>query len=1229
MLRLLSGLILITLVAVSAVPPAAGEEGGKVSYVIESIPKGFHLYSCDDCGVIGRQPHVQMEDSYIWTFATSDTDADIKSRSAVFSYKQLNFVYDDLDPKLSYALVLTYASDHVYKRVQSLWADGIELHGPIALPQAKAMKVMVSVPKSVTEDGKMKLEIKIHGEVNATASIVELWASGPARNGVRLERIAAYDQGLIGRVVNVAYEGAAGADVVLKKPGSSTPIARTKTGPDGRYTFAKAVLDGKPRGDLEIVATLDNSTASMTVPPAEQDFDPIRYRPIPEKVAGVRSNLLSLDGNWQISTSVAARSDDMDKPPTGANWGDIKVPGQWLQQGYDVPQDKEALMAREFTVPDELKGQRLFLRFDSIHAATTYWLNGRKLGYSEILFCPVDWEITDLVKFGQTNRLDLLMKVESISERLSYSSGYAFHSLGGIDRSVHIYAVPKLSIKHLRVVGDLDSKYEDGIINLEVDLENATGQAADGVAVDLKLYGPNGKETRHTVQRIDFGRLSPGTATKSVSSTVTKPPQWNAEKPMLHKLVVELSQNGKVVETVERSIGFRKVEIKGRQLYVNGHRVKLAGACRHEVDPLTGRADTMRHAVEDVKLTKEANLNYIRTSHYPPPKELVDAADKLGVYVEVEAPFCWVAPTEELTELREVLTPTSAMVDYFYSHPSVIVWSIANESNFNEFFAISNSMVKSLDPSRPTTFNHPMSNAEKENCDIANRHYPGQPYDNVMPDDPRPLYLGEYMYPLCHEQTDMRIDPGLRELWGHGHANPTSEWAKKTSEKHWGPAAKAGFWDSIVASQQVIGGAIWALLDEPFYFPDGKHCGYAWVHGFWGLYDAWRRPKPEAELSKYIFSPVWFLSRSVEVQPGQKSITLPVENRYSFTDFSELKFEWEFRGKKGTLRASAAPGTRTDLTIPVPDGATQGDSIRLRIWDPSGRMVNDLLVALGSRKPEPIPQPTAGAPKVTEQADSFLVEGSGFALVIDKKTGNLNPADPRHKSPLRSLPTVHATRFDFGDLGGPKAIPYALLPDEKTRKVESVAVREAGAGAEITVKESYEGFAGQMVWLIDKNGTGSVSYDYTTSLDDLKAREVGLRMQLDAGCDTLRWRRWSEWGVFPEDSICRTEGTATLWRKGAKGADPEGVRPKWPWGQDQTELGTADFRGVKFCIYDASLVNAKGSGVDVRANADAHVRCNLADDVVVMHVLSDCPLGPVVIEKGGHIKGSFAINLKP
>ena len=131
------------------------------------------------------------------------------------------------------------------------------------------------------------------------------------------------------------------------------------------------------------------------------------------------------------------------KPLDAADWKDIKVPGQWRQQGFDLPRDQTVAMATEFAVPPEWAGRRIFLRFNAIHAGTHYWLNGQPLGYSENLFTPVEWEITKQAQIGEKNRLDLEMKVDTVSEMLSCSSNYAFHNLGGIDRSVSIFAAAR------------------------------------------------------------------------------------------------------------------------------------------------------------------------------------------------------------------------------------------------------------------------------------------------------------------------------------------------------------------------------------------------------------------------------------------------------------------------------------------------------------------------------------------------------------------------------------------------------------------------------------------------------------------------------------------------------------------------------------------------------------------------------------------------------------------
>lgn len=1214
-------LYLVALLILLSVGVRADSGDKKPDYRIDAIPDGYSLYEYDDCGVAGRQPHIDLTDCYNFTFANSDTDdADLKSRSAVFSYKEIRINYNDLDPKRSYALALTYATDHVYKRVQSLWAGDIQLHGPIALPNGKAIREFVQIPESAVNDGKLALTIKIHGEVNATASVIELWASGPARKKLRLASVAGALGGLTGRVVDLAHEGVKDAQVKLFSADKDTVLTTTTTNDNGLFDFDEQFWKGNVT-DIRIEASSGDEQISMTIPASELVFNPIRYRPMPVAVSGLKAHEISLKGVWKIDPTPT--DSVRDNSLTAKSWSDINVPGQWLQQGFDIPQDKSAAMAKEFNIPDEWKDYRIFLRFDAIHAGTNYWLNGKKLGYSENLYTPVEWDITDAALVGKTNRLDLEMKVETASERLSYSSGYAFHGLGGIDRAVHVYALPKVHIKDMRLLTDLDSAYKDAEMKLNLTLEN---HDSDSVVLHISVLDSNGNAAKITHSIVPINSNVIDTTIK-----VTNPLKWTAEKPHLYKMVLELKNNNSVIERIERNIGFRKIEIRGKQVYINGKTVKFAGACHHEFDPLTGRADTMRHAEQDVRLIKESNLNYLRTSHYPPTQELLDAADRLGVYIECEAPFCWVAPAEDLTDLKAILTPTSAMVDYCHTHPSIVMWSVANESSFNKTFEFSNRLIKELDPTRITAFNNP--DLERI-CDTVNWHYPPMPYRGEdMTDDPRPLFFGEYWFPVCHEQTDVSINPGLRELWGHGQAEPDSAFAKDASASFDQPiimpGARAGTWSAIYHSKSILGGAIWAEIDEPFYFKNGTHCGFAWHHGFWGLYDAWRRPKPEAELAKLIFSPVWFPVRQIAYSPGQESITIPVENRYSFTNLSELAFNWEIGKKKGKIKANLAPSKTGNIKIPVPMGTGVGEKLTLRVSDAKGASVTTLNVALGKQKQVSLPEPKLGAPEWQDDGGKITVKGNNFGLVMDIKTGVFDTANPIHKAPITSFPILHITRHDYGDLNGPNSPPYEVLPNPKTREIEGVGCGEQMNGVEIRIKDHYDRFDGTVTWLIGKNGVGKISYDYTyIGEESIDAREIGVSLLLPPQYDELKWKRWSEWGdVFPKDCISRTEGTAKSRRSKDLPDVADTVQPSWPWSLDQTELGTADFRSMKFNIYEASLVAPDGSGIRVNANADAHIRACLVKDGVKMHLLKQCPIGRILLKKDDRITGEFVVSL--
>jgi hypothetical protein len=1206
-----------------------GASGAESNPFLPAMPEGYILQAYDDCGVAGRQPHVVMKDCYLWTFNTSDTDASLKERSSVFSPKSIQAVYTNLNPKLSYVLALTYANDHVYHRVQSLEAgDGIVLHGPYELPKGKATRVIVAVPHEAMREGRLVLTWKLLGEANVTVAIIELWANAPAANSLQFEALVGLPDSLHGQLVDMAFDGVSNAPVSLSVPGRND-VLTTKTGRGGSFSLSRTAIETLAAGRPAILrAELGEQHGNITFETTNLFFETVHYRPLPEKTAGLAKNSLALNGAWWINPSFdnAAPAGPLSDP----GWAAFKVPGQWLPQGFDIPKDRTVALAKEFMIPTEWNGYRIFLRFDAIHGGTHYWLNGMPLGYSENLFTPVEWEITDQARPGQTNRLDLQMMVATASERLSSSSDYTGHSLGGIDRAVRIYALPKLQISSLHLNAGLDTAYRDGELQIDLTLDNPDAAVQSEVEAFLRIYNSAGKEIKHSVPRTKLGPIKSGINGVHLQSRVPHPLQWNAEQPNLYRLVVELVKDGKMLERIERNIGFRTIEIKGRQLYVNGVRVKLAGVCHHEIDPLTGRADTMRHADDDVKLFKSANLNDVRTSHYPPTEEFLDAADRYGLYIESEAPFCWVAPETDPADLKAVLTATSAMIDYNHAHPSVIVWSLANESHWSELFDESQKLCKQLDGTRPTTFNLAFTRENEVTCDVMNRHYERLPYDQILKEDPRPYMNGECFFEVYHERTDVAIDPGLRELWSHGNAEPASYWAKSCIENLKGreglyPGIFPDAWNSIYKSDRVIGSEIWAGVDDILYLRDGTTSSSENGNAYWGLIDGWRRPKPELALSKFVFSPVWFPVRQLDYKAGRRSVRVPVENRYSFTGLSQFDFIWELEGARGKAHLNLAPGSKGEIAIPVEKGTPAGATLLLRVVNGGSQIVNATL-SLGARTASPLPQPQSGAPRWNDDGRLITIEGHAFSLVLDRTTGTFDAANPRHKAALVTFPSLHVTRHDFGDLKSKKP-PFAEFPDAKTRVVESVRVAEIGQGLELTIKDHYEHFTGAVHWLLDKDGAGQISYDYVYTGDHLDSREIGLKALLPAKYDEIKWRRWSEWGKFPQDSICRTEGTAKAHRDKKWPDLPANVKPPWPWSQDETELGAADFRSIKFNIYEASLVAPDHSGVEVEANADAHFRACLTKDGVMLHLLAQCPLAEVELHHGDRLTGKFAVRL--
>lgn len=241
---------------------------------------------------------------------------------------------------------------------------------------------------------------------------------------------------------------------------------------------------------------------------------------------------------------------------------------------------------------------------------------------------------------------------------------------------------------------------------------------------------------------------------------IPDPKKWDPEHPRLYTLTCEPARDGRILTSATRRVGFREIEVKGNQLLINGVPVKLRGVNRHEVSPDRGRSPYPDAGRKDVELFRRANVNYIRTSHYPPDESLLDAADELGMFVEVEAPFCWAHQSNPDPTIKNDLYLRQHLetVNAFRSHPSVIMWSLGNESVNYEDFRQAGEAIAEIDPSRPRVFSQWGPDADKGELEIANHHYPGPSGPEEYRNYQRPVVFDEY----CHINAYNRLEPGHR-----------------------------------------------------------------------------------------------------------------------------------------------------------------------------------------------------------------------------------------------------------------------------------------------------------------------------------------------------------------------------------------------------------------------------------------------------------------------------------
>lgn len=516
----------------------------------------------------------------------------------------------------------------------------------------------------------------------------------------------------------------------------------------------------------------------------------------------------SLNGQWKYNWAKNPDSRIKDFYKTDfddSNWHEITVPSNWEIEGYGTPiytnirypfeiEDLRAPIEdnpvgsyrRSFLVDEDWDGRTIYLGFDGVASAFYVWINGEYVGYSQGNRVLAEFDATEFLRAG-TN--EIAVEVYKWSDG-SFLEDQDFWRLGGIFREVYVWATPKTHLRDFKIISTLESDYKDGVFGFEGEFVSHAESDIETVSVDLELLDQNGNRVFATEAQVDVSSASQIFSIDPV--TISEVQSWTAETPYLYDLYITVKSGRDVLAVIPKKVGFRTVEIKEGRLLVNGVAVKLRGVNRHEHHPVTGQSVTREDMIKDIKLMKQHNVNAVRTSHYPNQPLWYDLMDEYGFYVIDEGNI----ETHEFgTNLQNELANNpdwkqahidrvARMIYRDRNHPSIIMWSLGNESGDGPNMTAVYEYVQKADPSRPYHYEGTTMYGGLFNADIGSFMYatPERVARFINEKADVPLILCEYTHAMGNS---------------NGHL--------------------AAYWDQIYADNNFQGAFVWDWMDQGLY----------------------------------------------------------------------------------------------------------------------------------------------------------------------------------------------------------------------------------------------------------------------------------------------------------------------------------------------------------------------------------------------------------------------------
>lgn len=714
--------------------------------------------------------------------------------------------------------------------------------------------------------------------------------------------------------------------------------------------------------------------------------------------------LHSLNGHWRfhwVEKPVERPIDFYREHFDDSHWDLLAVPGNWQLQGFGIPiylnhpypfeKDPPRIQhdynpvgsfRTEFLVPEKWAGKEVFLHFDGVESAFYCWINGQKVGYSQGSRTPAEFNITSVLKPGENI---LACEVYRWSDG-SYLECQDFWRLSGIFRNVYLWAAPKVHIRDFEVRTDLDERYRDAELGLEVELVNYGDETADGITVEAILVDPLVKNEARDLGRISDLRVAKELS-RTISSQIRNPRKWSAEAPNLYSLVLVLKDGrGEVLEYTGCKVGFREVEMIGGQLLINGQAVHFKGVNRHEHDPVTGHYVGRGSMIRDIELMKQHNINAVRTSHYPNDPEWYELCDLYGLYLideaNIESHGMGYRPDVTLGNNpaweKAHLDRIRRMVERDKNHPSVVIWSMGNEAGDGVNFVACSDWIHKRDPSRPVHYERALL---RDHVDIYSPMYMGieglKRY--VSRTQTRPLILCEYAHAMGNSVGNLQ-----------------------------------DYWDVIEAEPQLQGGFIWDWVDQAIFaktsdgrpfFAYGGDFGDVFNDGNFlcnGLIQPDRTPNPHINEVKKVY-------QNITVEPlDLEGGRFRVRNNHFFVNLNNFNVLWTLTEdgqpiRNGTeSRLDVGAGGAGELRIPLNDTPSQaGREYHVQIlfalagdalWAKEGHIVawDQFELPVRIADPSAAPTPFQTEPLSVEETEKdFRVTGANFEITIGKRSGAL------------------------------------------------------------------------------------------------------------------------------------------------------------------------------------------------------------------------------------------------